>query len=54
MMCDLKGLGGGLDANLRQLEGHKRTAIVANGLQNVCACHTIFMRKYMRKYSQIV
>ena len=36
MMRDLKGLGG-LDANLRQLEGHKRTAIVARGLPNACA-----------------
>ena len=36
MMRDLKSLGG-LDANLRQLEGHKRTAIVARGLPNACA-----------------
>ena len=36
MMHDLKGLGG-LDSNLRQLEGHKRTAIVARGLPNACA-----------------
>ena len=36
MMRDLKGLGG-LDANVRQLEGHKRTAIVAKGLPNACA-----------------
>ena len=36
MMRDLKGLGG-LHANLRQLEGHKRTAIVARGLPNACA-----------------
>ena len=28
MMRDLKGLGG-LDSNLRQLEGYNRTAIVA-------------------------
>ena len=35
-MRDLKGLGG-LDVNLRQLEGHKRTAIVARGLPNACA-----------------
>ena len=36
MMRDLKGLGG-LDANLRQLEGHKRTAIVTRGLLNAFA-----------------
>ena len=36
MMRDLKGLGG-FDVNLRQLEGHKRTAIVARGLPNACA-----------------
>ena len=35
-MRDLKGLGG-LNANLRQLDGHKRTAIVAKGLPNACA-----------------
>ena len=35
-MRDLKGLGG-LDANLRQLEGHKRTSIVESGLSNACA-----------------
>ena len=35
-MRDLKGLGG-LDANLRQLEVNKRTAIVARGLPNACA-----------------
>ena len=35
-MRDLKGLGG-LDSNLRQLEGHERTAIVARGLLNACA-----------------
>ena len=35
-MHDLKGLGG-LVANLRQLEGHKRTAIVARGLPNAYA-----------------
>ena len=28
---------GGLDANLRQLEGHKRTAIVPRGLPTACA-----------------
>ena len=35
-MRDLMGLGG-LDANLRQLEGHKRTAIVPRGLPTACA-----------------
>ena len=36
MIRELRGLGG-LDSNLRQLEGHKRTAIVARGLPNACA-----------------
>ena len=36
MMRDLTGLRG-LDSNLRQLVGHKRTAIVARGLPNSCA-----------------
>ena len=36
MMRDFKGLGG-FDANLRQLEGHKRTPNVAKGLPNACA-----------------
>ena len=35
-MSDLKRLAG-LDANLRQLEGNKRTAIVARRLPNACA-----------------
>ncbi len=35
-MRDLEGLSRS-DANLRQLEAHKRTAIVPSGLQNACA-----------------
>ena len=36
MMRDFMGLRK-LDSNLRQLEGHKRTAIVESGLPNACA-----------------
>ena len=36
MKRDFKGLGG-LDSTLRQLESHKRTAIVASRLPNACA-----------------
>ena len=36
MMRELEGFGG-FDSILRQLEGHKRTAIVASELPNACA-----------------